>query len=84
MAQIFTEVDWAFLADTALLHAAYCHGNSNLASELRLRTEKFGATARDRERMRLQIVEPNEDTPPPRGGLAGERRRRLELLAGLD
>jgi hypothetical protein len=57
MATIFQPVDWVFLQDTALVHTAYWKGEHNLASEIRLRTEKMGATARDRERMRLQITD---------------------------
>ena len=82
MATLFNDVDFQFLKDTAVLHSAFWHGQSNLAGEIRLRTEKMGATNRDRERMRLQITDLNED--PPRGGLTDERRQRLKLLIDLE
>lgn len=67
MATLFNDVDFQFLLDTALAHSAFCHGQLNLAGEIRLRTEKMGATNRDRERMRLQITDLEDDdpTPPP-------------------
>lgn len=62
MAQTFTDTDWDFLLDTALLHAELWAGNGAVASELRLRVAKFGATPEDRARLRVQIAEP-ESSP---------------------
>jgi hypothetical protein len=55
----FTETDWSFLIDTAVLHAEFWLGNRNrsVAAELRLRAAKFGATPEDRARLRLQVGE---------------------------
>lgn len=59
-AQALTATDWDFLMDTALLHAELWGGNGSVASELRLRVAKFGATPEDRLRLRMQIDEPAE------------------------
>jgi hypothetical protein len=40
----FTSTDWSELLDTALLHARFWGGDIKVASELRLRVAKFGAT----------------------------------------
>lgn len=54
----FTQTDWDFLVDTALLHARFWKGDATVAGELRLRVAKFGATPEDRARLRMQIGEP--------------------------
>lgn len=54
----FTDTDWSFLLDTALLHARLWAGDSGAAAELRLRVAKFGATPEDRARLRMSIEEP--------------------------
>ncbi|TXK17396.1 hypothetical protein [Homoserinibacter sp. GY 40078] len=56
MATSFTEVDWSELLIAAFLHAEFMEGNYKVASELRLRTAKFGATAEDRLRLRMQFA----------------------------
>lgn len=56
----FTEADWDFLLDTALLHARYWKGSLSLAAELRLRVAKFGQTPEDRARLRIQFAEADE------------------------
>lgn len=61
-AQTFTDTDWSFLLDTALLHAELWSGNGAVAAELRLRVAKFGATPEDRARLRIQVGDP--DTKP--------------------
>lgn len=58
----FTETDWSFLLDTAVLHAEFWLGNRALAGELRLRAAKFGATPEDRARLKIEIGDPG--TPP--------------------
>lgn len=59
-----TETDWDFMLDTAMLHAELWSGNGAVASELRLRVAKFGATLEDRARLKMGIVEP--DAKPKR------------------
>lgn len=77
-AQTFTPTDWDFLLDTALLHAELWAGNGAVASELRLRVAKFGATPEDRLRLRLQV-----DQPPGTAQVAKPKReRRLRVVDG--
>lgn len=60
LATQFTYNDWSFLMDTALLHAEFWEGNVKLASELRLREAKFGATPEDRARLRITFAQAEE------------------------
>lgn len=60
LAREFTDMDWSYLADTALLHAAFWGGNLGLASELRLREAKYGFTPEDRARLRIQFAQATE------------------------
>lgn len=62
LAADFTSTDWSELLDTAVLHARFWRGDVKLASELRLRVAKFGATPEDRMRLRVQ-VEPGASRP---------------------
>ena len=52
----FTEMDWAYLAETALIHAQFWKGDTKLAGELRLREAKYGFTPEDRARLRMQFA----------------------------
>lgn len=74
----YTETDWDFLLDTALLHAQFWgEGDTKLAGELRLRVAKFGATPEDRARLRIQFAaadEADERRTAPRPQTARERR----------
>lgn len=53
----FIETDWAYLMDTARLHAAYWLGELKWAAELRLREAKYGFTPEDRARLRLSFAQ---------------------------
>lgn len=79
-AKTFTDTDWSFLLDTAVLHAEFWLGNRSLAGELRLRAAKFGATPEDRARLRIEVGEPPAATGKP-GSLqpkaAADRKQRL-------
>lgn len=57
-ASTFTDTDWAFLLDTAVLHAEFWLGNLKVAAELRLRAAKFGATPEDRARLKIAAGDP--------------------------
>jgi hypothetical protein len=60
-AETFTETDWSFLLDTALMHhAMWSKGQWTLAAEVRLRVAKFGATPEDRARLRMVFAEADE------------------------
>jgi hypothetical protein len=57
----FTESDWSFLLDTALMHhAMWEKGQWTLAAEVRLRVAKFGATPEDRARLRMVFADADE------------------------
>lgn len=49
----FFDTDWAYLLDTALIHAGFWKGNMSLAGELRLREAKYGFTPEDRAKLRI-------------------------------
>lgn len=74
LAPKFTDTDWAFLLDTAVLHADFWLGNRALAGELRLRVAKFGATVEDRARLKVEVGDPDKPAAP----------RRLQTKSGLD
>ena len=59
-AQTYTDADWSFLLDTAVLHADFWLGDRKLAAELRLRVAKFGVTPEDRARLRISIGTPSD------------------------
>lgn len=78
----YTQTDWDFLLDTAFLHAQFWQGDTKLASELRLRVAKFGATPEDRARLRIQFAQADEaESKRPRGTGQGSRTRRGPLKA---
>lgn len=60
--------------DTALLHAELWSGNGAVASELRLRVAKFGATPEDRARLRMSI-----EDPKPAARATGARYQHLRV-----
>lgn len=73
----YTQTDWDFLLDTAFVHARMWQGDMSVASELRLRVAKFGATPEDRARLRIQFAqadEADEKRTKPKGGTARARR----------
>lgn len=82
-AKNFTQSDWDFLLDTALIHAEMWAGNLGVAGELRLRVAKFGATPEDRARLRITFAEADErDSARPAGTSARERYGNLRPVAG--
>lgn len=84
-AQTFTDTDWSFLVDTAVLHAEFWLGNRALAAELRLRAAKFGATPEDRARLRIEVGIPPTPTGKPAGlqpKAAADRKQRLLKAVG--
>jgi hypothetical protein len=52
----FTDLEWAYQTDTALVLNRFWNGDMGVAGELRLRAAKFGVTPEDRARLRIQIV----------------------------
>lgn len=54
--RMLTGPDWDFLLDTALMHhSMWNYKKWELASEVRLRVAKFGATPDDRARLRMEV-----------------------------
>lgn len=85
-AATFTDTDWVFLTDTAVLHAEFWLGNRSLAPELRLRAAKFGATPEDRMRLKIAVGDPGKSSTPTRlrTKSAVARRERLLRAVGDD
>ena len=85
-AATFTDTDWSFLVDTAVLHAEFWLGDRSLASELRLRAAKFGATPEDRARLKISVGDPPPVVQPSRlkPKSAAGRRDRLLRAVGDD
>lgn len=81
-AQTFTDTDWSFLVDTAVLHAEFWLGNRAAAAELRLRVAKFGATPEDRARLKIAVGEPGA-RPAARLQTSTTRDRRQRLLKAV-
>lgn len=82
-AKTFTPTAWASLLDTAVLHAEFWLGSRALASELRLRESKFGATPDDLLRLRMAVGKPPEAgnaAPAAKPGEQGGRRDRILSL----
>ena len=85
-AQTYTDADWSFLLDTAVLHADFWLGDRKVAAELRLRVAKFGVTPEDRARLRISIGTPTpvQAVTPRRlqPKKAAERKGRLLKAVG--
>lgn len=79
----FTDTDWSFLLDTAVLHAEFWLGNRTLAAELRLRAAKFGATPEDRARLKIEIGDPDKAASPARLQTKTTQDRRTRLLRAV-
>lgn len=82
--QTFTDTDWDFLAETAMIHRAFVMGDLKQAAELRLRVGKYGATPEDRMRLRLQITAPSEAKPEPTKTPASAAGRKDRLLKAVQ
>lgn len=82
MSKDFSGPDWAFLMDTALLHAAvWADGQMKLLPELRLRTAKYGVTPEDRARLRIQYSSADAAEERRDRSGAGARARRGSIRA---
>jgi hypothetical protein len=81
-AENFTESDWSFLLDTALMHhAMWSKGQWTLAAEVRLRVAKFGATPEDRARLRMVFADADEKDEKRAAKVQSSRERRGPLKA---
>lgn len=83
-AKMFHATDWDFLLDTAMLHAAFWGGRSDVASEIRIRVAKLGATHEDRLRLHINVEEPaSEEGAEPAGKRKNAKpqgRRNLKVV----
>lgn len=77
----FTSTDWSELLDTAFIHARFWNGDVKVASELRLRVAKFGATPEDRARLRIQFAQADEADSKRKPPTSQARRERGPLKA---
>lgn len=81
--RLWTDTDWRFAIETAVLVDAFWRGEANRAAELRLRAAKLGLTHEDRLKLRIRYTaeDGNADAPPAPDAAAvtrlDERRRRL-------
>lgn len=83
LASKFTDTDWSFLVDTAVLHAEFWLGKRSLAGELRLRVAKFGATVEDRARLKVEIGEPGTPATPTLLKTKDSQSRKTRLLRAV-
>ena len=83
-AKTFTDTDWSFLVDTAVMHAEFWLGDRSVAGELRLRVAKFGATPEDRMRLKIAVGEPAAPPAPKLKTKATVNRRERLLKAVGD
>lgn len=79
LAQTFTDSDWDFLLDTALLHSEMWNGETKLAAEIRLRVSAFGSTPEARLRLRLKIDDDAAEIAQT-VNMDDERRKRLKAI----
>lgn len=60
LAEEFTDAEWSFLLDTAVIHARLWSGDAKAAAELRLRVDQFGMTPTSRARLRITFAQAAE------------------------
>lgn len=80
--RLWTETDWRFAIETAVLVEEFWRGEVARAAELRLRSAKLGLTHEDRLKLRIRYTTPaSEDQvvteTPAAVARLDERRRRL-------
>lgn len=84
LARNLLAVDWCELEACAVLHHEFMRKRTfTLASELRLRVAKFGATPEDRMRLKVKIEAPAATSQPARpDGVTDIASRRARLTEG--
>ncbi len=81
LAAEFIDTDWAYLLETARLHAEFWNGKLSLAPELRLREAKYGFTPDDRARLRLQFAQATGAEVDTKRKVAASSRERFGGLS---
>lgn len=61
---LWTEEDWQFAFDTAVVHATFSRGNIKAATELRNREKVLGTTMDFRRDLRIRYVDPKVNEEP--------------------
>ncbi len=80
IAQTFTDNDWDFLLDTALLHSEMWNGEVRHAAEIRQRVSSFGATPEARLRLRIRVTDEATEIAHT-VSMDAERRKRLKAIS---
>ena len=74
----FTQHDWDYLLDTAVLHAKHWLGlDAKAAGEMRQRLSRFGVTPEDRARLRIVLVDADNKEEEVR--VANERNSKVSI-----
>lgn len=74
----FTQHDWDYLLDTAVLHAKHWLGlDAKAAGEMRQRLSRFGVTPEDRARLRIILVD--ADNKEEESKVAAERNSKVAI-----
>ncbi|WP_146108318.1 hypothetical protein V5P93_000433 [Actinokineospora auranticolor] len=80
--RLWTDTDWRFALETAVLVEAFWRDQPSVAAELRLRSAKLGLTHEDRLKLRIRYADPQDGDQvaaqaPAAVTRLDERRRRL-------
>ena len=74
----FTDHDWDYLLDTAVLHAKHWLGlDAKAAGEMRQRLSRFGVTPEDRAKLRIILVD--ADNKEEESKVAAERNSKVSI-----
>jgi hypothetical protein len=78
---LWSQSDWAFALDTAMVHASSVYGSVTASAELRQREKIIGTTLDARRDLRIRYVQPedqsSEQTTPTEVAQLSDRRARL-------
>ncbi|WP_018686522.1 hypothetical protein [Actinokineospora enzanensis] len=80
--RLWSDTDWRFAIETAVLVEAFWRDHPSVAAELRLRSAKLGLTHEDRLKLRIRYVDPDDGEQvstqaPAAVARLDERRKRL-------
>jgi hypothetical protein len=75
---LWTETDWQFALDTAMVHAAFTLGDTVRAAELRVREKQMGTTFDSRRDLRIRYVPVAEVEEPNKPITLADRRKELQ------
>jgi hypothetical protein len=78
---LWTETDWQYAFDTALVAAKFHNGEMRMAAELRNREKLLGNTFDSRRDLRIRYVDPAPAESVPTGKVSSLEDRRRRLVA---